>query len=69
MYFINKSHVRDITGSSKSSGLSFAFHKFENVPDSDGTLDISDKVSFICLFTGNEGDFYLGDSTSGSGSS
>ena len=64
MYFINKSHVRDITGSSKSSGLSFALHEFEDVSDSDGALDVSDEVSFISLFTGDKGDLELGDASS-----
>ena len=50
--------------SSESSGLSFWFHEFEDITDSDGALDVSDKVSFVGLFTGNQGDFDLSDTTS-----
>ena len=53
--------------SSESSGLSFAFHEFEDVSNSDGSLDISDKVTFVCLFSGDKDDFDLGDTSSGSG--
>ncbi len=64
MYFINKSHECDITGSSESSGLSFTFHEFEDVSDSDWALDVSDEVSFVGLFTGDEGDLNLRDTSS-----
>jgi hypothetical protein len=45
MYFTNDQFAWFL--SSESSGLSFAFHEFKNITDSDWTLDISDK----CLFS------------------
>jgi len=50
--------------SSESSGLSLAFHELEDISDSDWTLDVSQKVSFVCLFTADENDFNLSDTSS-----
>lgn len=58
-----------LRGSSESSGLSFRFHEFQDVANSDWALHVSDEVSFIGLFTGDECDFDLSDTTSRSGSS
>lgn len=58
-----------LRGSSESSGLSFRFHELQNVSDSDWALHVPDQVSLIGLFTGDEGDFDLGDTSSWSGSS
>lgn len=49
--------------SSESPGLSFAFHELEDITDSDGALHIADQMPLVCLFTGNEDDFDLGDAT------
>ena len=57
-----------LRGSSESSGLSFRFHELQNVSDSDWALHVPDQVSLIGLFSGDEGDFDLSDTTSGSGS-
>lgn len=54
--------------SSESTGLSFAFHKFEDISNSDWALDIADKVTLISLFSRDEDDFDLGDTSSRSGS-
>ena len=53
--------------SSKSSSLSFTFHKFKNISNSAGTFHISDEVSFVGFLTSDKGDFNLGDTTSRSG--
>lgn len=55
--------------SSESSGFSFAFHEFKDVSDSDGSLNVSDKMTLIGLLSWNEDDFDLGDTSSGAGSS
>ena len=55
--------------SSESSGLSFGFHEFEDVSDSDGALDVADEMSLVGLLSGDEDNLHLGDATSRSGSS
>lgn len=62
--YIIKSDVR----SSESSGFSFAFHELEDITNSDGTLDVSNKVTLVGFFSGDQDDLDLGDTSSRSGS-
>ena len=55
--------------SSEPSGFSFTFHELEDVSHSNGSLHISDEVTLVGLFTGDQDDFNLGDTSSGSCSS
>ena len=55
--------------SSKSASFSFAFHKFKDVSNSHGSLDVADEATLIGLFTGDENDFDLGDAASWAGPS
>lgn len=54
--------------SSESSGFTLAFHQFEDVSDSDGALNVADKVSLIGFLSGDEDNLDLGDTSSRSGS-
>jgi len=48
MELLNKETMKR---SSEPSGLSLAFHKFEDITDSDWAFDVSNEVSFIGLFS------------------
>ena len=50
--------------SSESACLSFALHEFEDISDSDWAFDVTDEVTFVCFFSGDEDDLDLGDTSS-----
>lgn len=50
--------------SSESACFSFAFHEFEDISDSDWSFDVTDEVTFVSFFSGDEDDLDLGDTSS-----
>ena len=61
--------MKSVDKSSESACLSLAFHELQHIPDPHWSLDVSDEVALVCLFSGNEDDLDLGDTTARTGPS